>query len=159
MDERETDPIPEGFEPLPTGLGFSDKLQPSYRRITEEAASIGLRVEKHHCNLMGFCHGGVLMTLADIAAATGVNHARGDFGGNPTINLAVDFVAPAQLGQWLQSDVQHVALKRRFAFASGVLVSRDGVVARFNGTFYLPEHDGMWKVKVPADGILPGRGR
>jgi len=159
MDEQGMEPIPEGFEPLPGGLGFTDKLQPCYRRIGADAVTIGLRVEQQHCNLMGFCHGGVLMTLADIAAATAVSRARGEIGGNPTVNLALDFIASAQLGQWLESEVREVSIKRRFAFASGILRKQDGIVARFNGTFYLPEHKGMWKREVPADGILPGRGR
>ncbi len=159
MDEEGQDPIPEGFEHLPEGLGFTDTLQPCFRRVSADTVTIGLRVEKQHCNLMGFCHGGVLMTLADIAAATAVSHARGEIGGNPTLNLALDFIASAQLGQWLESEVREVSIKRRFAFASGILRKRDGIVARFNGTFYLPEHQGMWKVESPADGILPGRGR
>jgi hypothetical protein len=29
-------------------------------------------------------------------------------------------------------------------------------VARFNGTFYLPDHDGMWKDGRTGDGVLRG---
>ena len=77
MDEVSTDQVPEGFSPVPRGQGFSDNLQPSYRRIEGDSVSFGLVVQSQHGNLMGICHGGVLMTLADIAAANGVNVARG----------------------------------------------------------------------------------
>lgn len=152
MSEAIIEQVPEGFIPMPQGLGFSDTLQPSYRRVEGDSVSFGLVVDKQHGNLMGICHGGVLMTLADVAAANGVHAARGELRACPTINLAVDFVAAAHLGQWIQADVQLVTLKRRFAFSSGVIVNRDGVVARFNGTFYIPDHKGMVKPGAIGDG-------
>jgi len=155
MSETIVQPVPEGFVPMPTGLGFSDTLQPSYRRIQDDSVSFGLVVQPHHGNLMGICHGGVLMTLADIAAANGVNVARGVLAGSPTINLALDFISAARIGQWIQADVHLVTVKRRFGFCSGAIVSSDGVVARFNGTFYLPDHKGMVKAGAILDGA-PG---
>ncbi|MCP5131053.1 MAG: PaaI family thioesterase [Pseudomonadales bacterium] len=151
MDEVSTDQVPEGFSPVPRGQGFSDNLQPSYRRIEGDSVSFGLVVQSQHGNLMGICHGGVLMTLADIAAANGVNVARGVQAGSPTINLAVDFIAAARMGEWIQADVHMVTVKRRFGFCSGAIVNSKGVVARFSGTFYLPDHKGMIKPGAPWD--------
>ena len=88
--------VPEGFTPIPEGFGFTDKLQPSYRRLSDGRVTIGLVVMPQHGNTLGICHGGVLMTLADIAAASGVNLARGKRSGSPTINLAVDFISAAR---------------------------------------------------------------
>lgn len=139
------DHIPEGFEPVPEGLGFTDRLQPLFRRVQGDAISFGLRVSSQHLNVMGMCHGGVLMTLADIAAASGVNHVRGEVGGSPTINLSLDFISAGKAGEWLQADVSEVTVKRRFGFCNGLINNDRGIVARFNGTFYLPEHDGMWQ--------------
>ncbi|MBA6412031.1 PaaI family thioesterase [Parahaliea sp. F7430] len=136
---------PEGFEPVPAGLGYTDSLQPLYRRIDDDLVSFGLSVAEQHLNVMGLCHGGVLMTLADVAAASGVNHAMGTKGGTPTINLSFDFVNGAKAGQWLQADVTSVTMKRRFGFASGVITHGELIIARFNGTFYVPDHDGIWK--------------
>lgn len=152
MSDTIAQPVPEGFLPMPSGLGFTDNLQPSYRRIQGDSVSFGLVVQQHHGNLMGICHGGVLMTLADIAAANGVNVARGVLAGSPTINLAVDFIAAARIGQWIQADVHLVTVKRRFGFCSGAIVNSDGLVARFNGTFYLPDHKGMIKPGAIGDG-------
>ena len=152
MTEVTAEQPPEGFLGIPEGLGFTDFLQPLYRRIEGESVSIGLVVDKQHSNSMGICHGGALSTLADIAAATGINVASGRRSGTPTINLSMDFISAARMGQWLQADVQQVTLKRRFGFSSGVIVSADGVVARFNGTFYMPEHRGMVKPEASGDG-------
>lgn len=143
---------PKGFDRVPEGLGFSDSLQPFYRRIDGDSVSIGLVVSAQHSNSMGICHGGALTTLADIASATGVNVARKTRGGTPTINLAMDFISAARMGQWIQADIQLVTLKRRFGFSNGVIMNKDGVVARFNGSFYLPEHSGMVKAEAAGDG-------
>lgn len=155
MNETTLDEVPEGFACLPTGLGFTDNLQPCYRRIGDGQVSFGLLVDRQHSNVMGLCHGGVLVTLADIAAANGVNAARGVRGGSPTVNLSLDFISAARMGQWIQADVHSVSVKRRFGFASGLISSREGVVARFNGTFYLPGHSGMIKPEAIGDG-MPG---
>jgi uncharacterized protein (TIGR00369 family) len=145
--------VPQGFTLLPAGLGFTDSIGPCYRRIVDDQVSFGLVVAAVHANTMGICHGGVLMTLADITAATGVNVARGKKAGSPTINLSVDFISAGRMGEWLQSDVEHVSVKRRFGFCSGTMHNADGLVARFNGTFYLPDHKGMWKGERRGDGL------
>lgn len=137
--------VPEGFEALPSGLGFLDALAPLYCLMPLEKAVFGLLVEPQHVNMMGICHGGVIMTLADAVAATGVNLARGEMAGSPTINLSLDFISSAKQGQWLQAVAQEVNLKRRFGFCSGVIENSRGTVAKFSGTFYLPDHDGLWK--------------
>ncbi len=145
MSDTTIEQVPEGFTRMSEGLGFPDILQPSYRRIEGDSVSFGLVVQQQHGNLMGTCHGGVLMTLADIAAASGVNMARGVRAGSPTINLALDFISAARIGQWIQADVQLVTVKRRFGFCSGAIVNSEGVVARFNATCYLPDHKGTFK--------------
>ena len=77
MSEETIDKVPEGFEPIPDGLGFTDNLGPCYRKLDGEQLLFGLLVDKQHANSMGMCHGGALMTLADIAAASCANLARG----------------------------------------------------------------------------------
>ena len=137
--------IPEGFERLPEGLGFTDNLQPCYIHRSDEGVVVGMPVQKRHGNTMGICHGGVLMTLSDIAAATNLNHARGVVTGSPTVNLSVDFIGAAKVGEWIYSEPHSVTVKRRFGFSSGLILNEKGVVARYSGTFYLPDHDGMYK--------------
>lgn len=155
-DEVIYEPVPAGFERLPEGFGFIDAVQPVYRRVEGGVASYGLVIDKQHGNTMGICHGGVLTTLADMTAASGVNLARGEVSGNPTIHLSVDFVSAARRGEWLQADSEEVSVKRRFGFCRGSIHTQRGVVARFSGTFYFPDHEGMWKEGKSASTVLFG---
>ena len=156
MEDTQMDKVPDGFKPLPEGLGFTDNLKPCYRRLQAEELSFGLLVAQQHSNSMGICHGGALMTLADITAASGVNLARGKKSGSPTVNLALDFISSARQGEWIEANVEQVSLKRRFGFCNGVIHNHRGIVARFNGTFYVPDHEGMWKDGRSGDGVLQG---
>ncbi|TXS95916.1 PaaI family thioesterase [Parahaliea maris] len=140
---------------MPTGFGYTDTLQPFYRHVTAEEVAFGLHVCSQHANSMGICHGGVLMTMADIAAASGVNHARGELGGSPTINLSLDFISAGKLGDWLEARISEVTVKRRFGFCNGLISNERGIVARFNGTFYLPDHEGMWKGEKRLGALSP----
>jgi uncharacterized protein (TIGR00369 family) len=136
---------PAGFELMRKGLGFIDALAPLYRKDSTEESVFGIVVAAQHANSMGICHGGVLMTLADIVAATGVNLARGEKAGSPTINLSMDFIAAAKEGEWLEGIAQTVNLRRRFGFCSGELRTPRRTVATFSGTFYFPDHEGLWE--------------
>lgn len=155
MSEQSVDSVPHEFERLPVGIGFTDSLQPLYRSLTQDTVSFGLVVQPHHGNMMGICHGGVLMTLADITAATGVNQARGVTAGSPTVHLSIDYISSARMGQWIQATVEQVSVKRRFGFCSGAIYNQAGVVARFSGTFYFPDHDGLWQNRRKSAGISP----
>ena len=156
MNDKVIETIPEGFEPLPEGLGFTDNLKPCYRKQDGDSIIFGLRVEPPHGNSMGICHGGVLMTLADIAAASCANLARGIIAGAPTINLSMDFISAARQGQWIEARSEGVTIKRLFGFSRGVIEGRRGVVARFNATFYFPDHPGMSQDGIPNSGVLRG---
>ena len=155
MSDSTTDVIPDGFEPLPTGLGFTDNLT-LYRKVEDAQVRFGLLVGPQHSNTMKICHGGALMTLADIAAASSINIARGFMAGAPTTNLAMDFISAAKLGQWIEARPEGVELKRMFGFARGVIVNSRGVVARYNGSFYFPDHPGMSQDGVVRHGAMAG---
>lgn len=140
------DNVPDGFEIMPEGLAYSDSLRPYYRRIEAGREVVfGLQVGDAHCNLMGICHGGALMTLADIAAASTVSAQLDPPRGLPTVSLSFDFLSPGRRGRWLQTRTDHVEAKRRFGFCAGVICDGDRVIVRYSGTFYVPDHDGMWK--------------
>jgi uncharacterized protein (TIGR00369 family) len=152
-----TQEIPGDFERLPEGLGFTDILQPVYRRVRDGRVALGMFVQDNHTNMLKICHGGVLMTLADVAAASAVNHAREKVAGSPTINLSFDFIAAARVGDWLQAEADRVTVKRRFGFSSGVVESGERIIMRFSGNFYLPEHDGF-KADLKGIASLHGQG-
>ena len=49
-----------------------------------------------------------------------------------------------------------VGRRLRIEHFGGIIVSGDALVARFNGTFYFPDHEGMWKGRPPPAGPLLG---
>jgi uncharacterized protein (TIGR00369 family) len=150
---------PAGYEPVRTGLGFSDQLQPYYRRRDGDAISFGLFVGEQHLNLMGICHGGALMTLADISAATSVNAVLGAGRPLPTINLSFDFQSPGRRGHWLHTRADTVQVKRRFGFCSGLILDDEKVILRYSGIFYIPEQPfGDPSVEMPDISGLVGGG-
>ena len=130
--------VPEGFQQLGDNLGFIDMLQPVYRR-DGNPPTIGMHVLAQHTNLLDICHGGVLMTLGDIAAAWAVNTERGKPLSAPTLNLGFDFMSAAREGEWLEAQADRVTVKRRVGFASGFICCGERLVCRFSGTFYLPD--------------------
>ena len=139
----QTLPPPAGFKLLPEGLGFTDVLRPLYRREQDGQVSLGMTVQLSHCNMIGICHGGALMTLADIGAASAINFAREKIGAAPTLNLSFDFINAAREGDWLETCSEQVTLKRSFGFASGVIRCGERLVCRYSGSFYQPDHDGF----------------
>jgi uncharacterized protein (TIGR00369 family) len=156
MTEEQGIAVPEGFELIPQGLGFMDRVGPCYRWVEGERVRFGIPLMPHHANSMGICHGGVLMTLADIAAASGVNAARGMLVGAPTINISLDFIGSARIGEWIETESQNVTIKRHFGFCSGIIHCERGLIARYNGTFYFPDHQGVQKGDAFGGGVLAG---
>lgn len=146
---------PAGFRKVPEGLGFNDILQPFFMRREGDCARLGMWVQPHHANTIGVCHGGVLMTFADVAAAAGANLARRPTARSPSINLSIDFVGAARVGDWIEAENQTVETRRRFGFASGVIRGPQGVVARYNATLYFPEHEGL-VTEQASGGAQPG---
>ncbi|MEQ9643079.1 MAG: PaaI family thioesterase [Alphaproteobacteria bacterium] len=135
-----TDP-PAGFVPLPDVDGFITHVGPLYVRWTEASAQLGFRVAEHHANPAGICHGGMLMTLMDMGIAVALKVAAKSEMFLPTINLSFDFLAPANVGDWLVSEVSFTHTTPRMGFAHGLLIGPNGPVARANGIMKIPKAD------------------
>jgi uncharacterized protein (TIGR00369 family) len=131
--------LAEGFIVLPDGLGFNDAFAPVYVKVDEQGWRCGFYVEKHHLNPQGVCHGGVLMSFADLAMAGNVGHSIGEMMGIFTINMTVDFLSPGRLGHWLEMHLLHLHSTRTMVSISGIIKSDDGVVARTNAIYRLPK--------------------
>ena len=139
--------IPTGFRPLTMMGGFMEVNGPLYMRHEGEVVQFGFRVEPRHVNPMGNCHGGMLATFCDMLLPLSVHRLSPEVGNRflPTINLQIDYLAPAPLGAWVQGDVQVLRVTRSMVFAQG-LVTADGTNAvRVSGIF---------KIGPPIAGIL-----
>lgn len=130
--------IPDGFVLFSKDQSFNDAISPVYLKVDDKGPTVGLRLEKQHCNFVGFCHGGVMMTLMDIALSSAVCYALGKYTSTPTVNISFDFMAGAKEGDWLYGDIQSVKLTRTMGFASAMIEGPNGSVARASACFKLP---------------------
>jgi acyl-coenzyme A thioesterase PaaI-like protein len=130
--------IPEGFEVFSEDNSFHDSIAPIYFRIIDSGPEIGALVEQKHCNPVDFMHGGVMMSILDIAFSTAVSVSLGKFTSTPTISLNFDFITGAKVSDWVVAKVDTVTLKRTVDFVSGSIEGPRGSVARASGCFKIP---------------------
>lgn len=140
IDADASEKLAQGYAVIPDGLGFNDAFAPVYVKVDEQGWHCGFFVEKHHLNPQGVCHGGVLMSFADLAMAGNIGHHINDMMGIFTVNMTVDFLAPGKHGQWLEMHLHHLHTTRIMASISGLIVGPEGVVARANAIFRLPKN-------------------
>jgi len=124
---------PAGFELFPHADGFATHVGPLYFKMRDGEGVLGFRVMPHHCNPAGICHGGMMMTVMDMAIGVAISVGAKTGGFTPSVNLTYDFVAPGPMGAWLQSKVDWVHTTKRTGFANGYLIGPDGPVMRANG--------------------------
>ncbi|MDB5620913.1 PaaI family thioesterase [Tardiphaga sp.] len=127
--------IPDGFARHTRSSPLTEPWEPIYSKSTDRAVLIGLRLTRPHTNSRGMAHGGLITSLADNAMGMSCGHVIGGGARLVTVNLSVDFLGPAQVGQWLQVESDVIKTGNRLCFAQA-LVTADGVpCARANGTF------------------------
>ena len=127
--------IPAGFREvdLPTNA-FLNANGPVYVKMEGDRLVLGLYVEERHCSSIGLCHGGMLMTLADLILTIGVNVQAKLSRFLPTVSATCDFLGPAPKGAWLEARVEVLRTTRNLAFAQGMLSLADRTpVARLSG--------------------------
>ena len=90
---------PPGFVPILSNSPFGWENGPIFERIGPDGKERGFRVAERHINAGGACHGGMIMTFADILLATAVFEiAAPPF---VTVRMTTDFTGPAFEGEWL----------------------------------------------------------
>jgi uncharacterized protein (TIGR00369 family) len=127
--------IPPGFEPLFRKSPLTEPWEPLFAKRTDKAVIIGLRLAKPHTNGRGLIHGGLIAALSDNAMGYSCAQAMGWNNSLVTINLAVDFIGSAQVGQWLSIESEVIKTGSTICFAQSLIKADDVVIARANGTF------------------------
>lgn len=129
--------IPEGFRPyVHKGTSYFQTLGDLYvREMPNGLLVIGLHVSPQHCNRLGIPHGGMLATLADTALGMGLHLARQSRATMVTVNLSLDYLASAKVGEWLEAHVTPRRLGRQLAFGDCVLRVGEREVLRATGIF------------------------
>ncbi len=132
-------PVPEGFARHFRQSPLTDPWEPIYSCRTDTAVMMGLRAGPAHTNSRGFVHGGLIAALAD--NAMGLSCVMGLEGrpGLVTVNLAIDYLGVATLGQWLQIDPVVIKLGASLCFAQALITADGAPCARANATFKVPK--------------------
>lgn len=127
---------PHAAWPPFTERGLIAMLGPLYRLEREGSLTLGMRIDERHCNPMGVCHGGTLMTFADVCLGSTVIHLQKlESPIVPTINLSMDFLAGAPIGVWIEGRGRLLRATRNLAFLDGLITAGGKPVARVNATF------------------------
>jgi len=132
---QETIPVPPGFERHFRQSPVTDPWEPIYSRKTSDVVVLGLVAEAAHTNSRGFVHGGLISALADNAMGLSCARRLGDEASLVTVNLALDFLGTAQVGQWLEFDTVFVKRGNTLAFAQAFVTADGEPCARANGVF------------------------
>lgn len=127
---------PEGFTRNTRPSPVTDVWEPLYEKVTSDAVILGLWLREAHTNRRGLIHGGVIAALADKAMGHSCGQKMG--GANTslvTVNLSLDYIASAKIGQWLTVESDVIRTGKTLCFTQ-CLVKADGeVIARGNASF------------------------
>lgn len=136
--------VPEGFRRVqrPQPNPFNEMVGPFYERRNGTEVSLGLRIEKRHCNSRDICHGGLLATLADLALGYSAL-AVGGQSSFVTVSLSLDFAGSAKTGDWVESEVEVHKTGARLAFVNGYLVANGVRIVRASAIFALSGNRGQ----------------
>ena len=98
------------------------------------AATLSLPVEPHLTNSLGGVHGGVIMSLLDVALCTAARTLHPESQGVITLNLSTSFIG-AGSGERLLAEARVLKDGRSMSFVEGEAKNADGsLVAKAVGT-------------------------
>ena len=126
---------PDGFERHYRSSPLTDPWEPLYSRRHDDSLQLGLWIAKPHTNSRGFAHGGLVSALADNAMGLSCGLGLEGANGLLTVNLALDFLSVAKVGQWLQVEPTIVKRGRSLCFASALVTADGKPCARASATF------------------------
>ncbi|MCE3555603.1 PaaI family thioesterase [Pseudonocardia sp. RS11V-5] len=121
--------VPEGFELLPTSA-FVEHLGGLYHRPDGPGHVFGMRVGPEHANVRGRAHGGFLATAVDVAASRGARAAMADGSGVSTMTMTLDYLAPVDVGDWIELVTSVDRIGGRTVFTTCRVTAGDRLVAR-----------------------------
>ncbi len=130
-----TDPIPPGFVRHFRQSPLTDPWEPLYSRQEDRKVVLALRAAVPHTNSRGFVHGGLISALADNAMGLSCGQASGGETSYVTVNLSVDFLGTARIGQWLEFDTVFVKTGSTLSFAQAFVTADGEVCAKAHAVF------------------------
>jgi len=99
-------------------------------------ASVALQLSARHLNSWNVAHGGVLMTLLDVAMAVAGRSLDPSAGGGVTVEMKSSFLQPAHAGTRLIASGHAFHRSATMAFCEGEIRDAEGrLIAKSMGTF------------------------
>ncbi|MEO0882661.1 MAG: PaaI family thioesterase [Pseudomonadota bacterium] len=118
---------------------MTEPWSPIYRWDQPDRIYLGVHLREAHCNSRGLVHGGFIAALADNCMGYTAGQAMAADGrrvkGLVTVNLGVDYLGSAKLGQWMSWEPELIKATGTLAFVQAVINADGAVVARANATF------------------------
>ncbi|MFC0284755.1 PaaI family thioesterase [Camelimonas abortus] len=130
-------PLPPGFRPLRIGShnDFLGLTGPFAMKEEDGLLKLGFHVEQRHCNIAGICHGGMMLTFADIQMAVAGKYQENLQGFHMTVSLACDFLGAGRLGGWVEGRTEVVRNVDRLLYAQCIVTCDGEPVLRGNAVF------------------------
>lgn len=125
----------DGWKPIVFKTPFLDTSGPYFVPSSADARGLAMRVTPEHVNYVKIAHGGVLATFADVALSYQLFLLEPEGLPITTVSMAVNFLAPAKLGDWLLADVGIDRLGARTAHTSGRILCGDETLMTMTGVY------------------------
>lgn len=127
--------VPQGFEPLFMEEPFTLRIGQLYTRQEANGYRLGFLVDPGHLNVEGVVHGGMLATVADQAIGINLAHANEQRTNVLTLQLSIDFIGPAYVGEWVEATTILSKAQGRIRFGSCELKVQDRLVVKASAVF------------------------
>ena len=115
-------------------IPFVAHLKVLTESLDKGAAQLSLPVEPHLTNSLGTVHGGVIMSLLDVALCTAARTLHPNSAGVVTIDMSTSFIGAASGGR-LIAEGRVLKDRRTVSFVEGEALNEDGsLVAKAIGT-------------------------
>jgi uncharacterized protein (TIGR00369 family) len=125
-----------GSIPFPIDIPFITDLGVELLASEEGRGVVALNLAPRHLNSWSVAHGGVLMTLLDVAMAVAGRTGDPAVGGGTTVEMKVSFLQPARAGSRLVASAHAFHRSGSMAFCDGEVRDLDGnLIAKSLGTF------------------------
>ena len=130
MSATSQESVPGGFTSLRLSQpgSFLELIGPLFGKREGNRLAMGFRVEPRHCNPSNVCHGGMMLTLADMLIGPGSEFEMQTGRFLPTVSISADFMAPAPLGAWVEGRAEALRMTASLLFAQ-CLITADGNLA------------------------------
>ena len=131
--------IPDGFTPHFRKSKFTDPWEPLYSKVEPDQVKMGVILSEAHCNSRNLVHGAFLAAIADnamgLSCGAVLSSKKREFNGLVTINLSVDYIGRANVGEWISTEIEVLKTGGALCFATCLLFTDKRKIARANATF------------------------